>query len=153
MGGRLGGAAGGPYRPGRPGKRLKADPQLRAELELCEQYGIPHSRFLGGDGRWSDLDRAKALAWQQWQRAVCPDCRTRLDEWDQAVGGHRHAYVTDTVRCPGCELIAQERDQVPEGRAGYGIKVTLLPRHAYEALQRDAPPDQSDQSELTTGGR
>ncbi|MGW7542141.1 hypothetical protein ACWGKQ_13610 [Streptomyces sp. NPDC054770] len=75
------------------------------------------------------------------------------------MGGHRHAYVTDTMRCPGCELIAQERDQVPEGRAGYGIKVTLLPRPAYEALPRDTPPDQSGQSNqpdlshLTTGGR
>ncbi|GGL03367.1 hypothetical protein [Streptomyces flaveus] len=43
------------------------------------------------------------------------------------------------MRCPGCELIAQERDQVPEGRAGYGIKITLLPRQAYEALHRDDP--------------
>ncbi|WP_435059374.1 hypothetical protein [Streptomyces sp. bgisy060] len=41
------------------------------------------------------------------------------------------------MRCPGCELIAQERDQVPEGRAGYGIKITLLPRLAYEALHGD----------------
>ncbi|WP_236244221.1 hypothetical protein [Streptomyces sp. CC210A] len=138
MGGGLGGAAGGPGRQGRrPGKRLTADPRLRAELELCERYGIPHSQFLGGDGRWSDLDRAKALAWQRWQRTLCPDCRTRAEEWDPAKGGHQHAYVTDTVRCPGCELIAQERDQVPEGRAGYGIKITLLPRLAYEALHSD----------------
>ncbi|MFE0642808.1 hypothetical protein ACFW2Y_14515 [Streptomyces sp. NPDC058877] len=139
MGGGLGGAAGGPDRQGsRPGKRLTADPRLRAELELCERYGIPHSRLLGGDGRWTDLDRAKALAWWHWQRTLCPDCRTRTEEWDPAKGGHQHAYVTDTVRCPGCELIAQERDQVPEGRAGYGVKITLLPRAAYEALHRDA---------------
>lgn len=70
---------------------------------------------------------------------MCPDCRTRLDEWDPATGGHQHAYVTDTVRCPGCELIAQERHQVPEGRAGYGVKITLLPRAAYEALRPEAP--------------
>ncbi|WP_406354274.1 hypothetical protein [Streptomyces sp. NBC_00658] len=105
---------------------------MRAELELCETYRIPHSRFLGGDGRWSELDRAKALAWQARQRSLCPDCRTREAEWQD----DRHAYVTDTVRCPGCELIAQERDRVPEGRAGYGIKVTLLPRQVYEHLHR-----------------
>ncbi|MGI5401943.1 hypothetical protein ACQEVG_21365 [Streptomyces sp. CA-135486] len=110
-----------------------ADPRLRSELAMCEQYGIPHSQFLGGDGHWSELDRAKALAWQEWQRSVCPDCRTRMGEWQH----DKHAYVTDTVRCPGCELIAQERDRVPEGRAGYGIKVTLLPRQAYEHLNRD----------------
>lgn len=103
---------------------------MRAELELCETYRIPHSQFLGGDGRWSELDRAKALAWQVRQRSLCPDCRTREAEWQD----DRHAYVTDTMRCPGCELIAQERDRVPEGRAGYGIKVTLLPRQTYEHL-------------------
>ncbi len=74
---------------------------------------------------------------------MCPDCRTRLDEWNPSEGGHRHAYVTDTLRCPGCELIAQERDQVPEGRAGYGIKITLLPRSAYEAVQRGGSSGQT----------
>ncbi|WP_438491882.1 hypothetical protein [Streptomyces asiaticus] len=79
------------------------------------------------------------MAWRQWQHTLCPECRTRADEWNPTKGGHRHAYVTDTVRCPGCELIAQERDQVPDGRAGYGIKITLLPRQAYEALHRGDP--------------
>jgi hypothetical protein len=89
---------------------------------------------------------------------VCPDCRTRLDEWDTAKGGHQHAYVTDTVRCPGCELIAQERDLVPEGRAGYGVKITLLPRAAYEVLHRDEPgepgePENASPKTDPTGGR
>jgi hypothetical protein len=118
--------------PGRAGKRLSRDAGLRAELELCEQFRIPHSQFLGGDGRWSDLDRAKAIAWAQWQRSVCPDCRTRLQEWDREHGGDPHAYVTDTLRCPGCELIEQERDHVPTDRSGYGVKIQLLPREQYE---------------------
>lgn len=88
------------------------------------------------------------MAWRQWQRALCPECRTRADEWDPAKGGHRHAYVTDTVRCPGCELIAQERDQVPEGRTGYGIKITLLPRQVYEALHHE---DQTSEPDPPTG--
>lgn len=33
---------------------------------------------------------------------------------------------------------------MPEGRAGYGIKITLLPRQAYEALHRDDPTQQTD---------
>ncbi|MFE4535797.1 hypothetical protein ACFRKB_12030 [Streptomyces scopuliridis] len=118
--------------PGRAGKRLSRDAGLRAELELCERFQIPHSQFLGGDGRWSDLDRAKALAWADWQRSVCPECRTRLEEWDRTRGGDPHAYVTDTLRCPGCELIEQERDHVPQDRSGYGVKIQLLPRDRYE---------------------
>ncbi|MGW0991993.1 hypothetical protein ACWD5V_01470 [Streptomyces sp. NPDC002523] len=118
--------------PGRAGKRLSHDAGLRAELELCERFQIPHSQLLGGDGRWSDLDRAKALAWADWQRSVCPECRTRLQEWDRARGGDPHAYVTDTLRCPGCELIEQERDHVPQDRSGYGVKIQLLPREQYE---------------------
>ncbi|MFE5117759.1 hypothetical protein [Streptomyces sp. NPDC056669] len=117
--------------PGRAGKRLSGDAGLRAELELCEKFRIPHSQFLGGDGRWSDLDRAKALAWADWQRSVCPECRTRLEEWDRTRGGDPHAYVTDTLRCPGCELIEQERDHVPQDRSGYGVKIQLLPRELH----------------------
>ncbi|MFI1830705.1 hypothetical protein ACH41E_30350 [Streptomyces sp. NPDC020412] len=112
----------------RPGKRLSRDPGLRAELELCERFRIPHSAFLGGDGRWTALDRAKAMAWAEWRRSVCPECHTRLEEWDRRRGGDPHAYVTDTLRCPGCELIEQERDHVPHDRSGYGVKIQLLPR-------------------------
>ncbi|MFE3636102.1 TFIIB-type zinc ribbon-containing protein [Streptomyces sp. NPDC059168] len=119
-------------KPGRAGKRLSRDSGLRAELELCEKFRIPHSQFLGGDGRWSDLDRAKALAWAEWQRSVCPECHTRLEEWDHKRGGDPHAYVTDTLRCPGCELIEQERDHVPQDRSGYGVKIQLLPRDQYK---------------------
>ncbi|MET9964789.1 hypothetical protein ABZZ80_02370 [Streptomyces sp. NPDC006356] len=42
--------------------------------------------------------------------------------------------MPDTVRCPGCELVEQERDQVPDGRPGYGVKIQLLPRDTYERL-------------------
>ncbi|GGV02463.1 hypothetical protein GCM10010211_82250 [Streptomyces albospinus] len=59
---------------------------------------------------------------------MCPECQTRLAEWDPQRGGDRHAYVTDTLRCPGCELIEQERDQVPTDSSGYGVKIQLLPR-------------------------
>ncbi|MFH8745749.1 hypothetical protein ACH4GK_00600 [Streptomyces rimosus] len=59
----MAGPADQPGQYGGAGKRLIADAQLRAELELCDRYRIPHSFFLGvGDGRWSETDRAKALA-------------------------------------------------------------------------------------------
>jgi hypothetical protein len=79
----------------------------------------------------------KALAWAEWQRTVCPDCRTRLAEWDPDRGGDRNAYVTDTLRCPGCELIEQERNQVPHDRSGHGVKVQLMPREQWLHLHQD----------------
>ncbi|WP_181800354.1 hypothetical protein [Streptomyces ipomoeae] len=69
-------------------------------------------------------------------RATCPSCGTRADEWDEAAGGDRFAYVSSTSRCPGCELIAHERDHVPDGPHGYGVKVGLIPRAVYEQRTR-----------------
>lgn len=94
---------------------------LRAELALCDRWGIPHSHLLGGPRRWSDLDREKALAYAQLQHVTC-DCGTRMEEWDPAQGGHRFAYVGDSWRCPGCELLDAER----EGHADVkGVKHAL----------------------------
>ncbi|MER0443014.1 hypothetical protein ABR738_00235 [Streptomyces sp. Edi4] len=118
------------------GKRLRADPRLRAELELCNRWGIPHSRFLGGDGTWSPRDREKALAYLELTRATCADCGTRHEEWDEDEGGDRFAYVGTTSRCPGCELIATEREHVPEGPHGHGVKVGLVPRVWHEQRTR-----------------
>lgn len=102
---------------GRSGKRLRSDPQLRAELELCDRWGVPHSHFLGGPPRWTDLDRDKALAYALLARQTCV-CGTRLEEWDPELGGARDAYVGDTVRCPGCQRLEEERAQIPSSELG-----------------------------------
>ncbi|WP_406200046.1 hypothetical protein OH807_18455 [Kitasatospora sp. NBC_01560] len=73
------------------------------------------------------MDREKALAYLELSRAVCDGCGTRADEWDEQ-HGDRFAYVAETYRCPGCELIAMEQDQVPEGPDGRGVKIGLRPR-------------------------
>ncbi|MFD3618721.1 hypothetical protein ACFWWT_26470 [Streptomyces sp. NPDC058676] len=102
---------------------------FRAEMELCDRYGIAHSQLVGaGDGRWSALDRAKALAYLAFTKAVCDGCGTRAAEWSEEKGGDRFAYVPETYRCSGCELIEMEREQVPEGAEGRGIKIGLRPR-------------------------
>ncbi|MEU1307826.1 hypothetical protein ABZ419_02865 [Streptomyces cinnamoneus] len=89
--------------------------------------------FLGaGDGRWTDTDRAKALAYAAYRRSVCGGCGTRAAEWDESAGGERFAYVTTTVRCVGCELISREQDQVPDGPDGYGVRIGLVPREVRE---------------------
>ncbi|MET9318808.1 hypothetical protein ABZX75_01200 [Streptomyces sp. NPDC003038] len=98
-------------------------------MQLCASYGIPHSHFSGaGDGRWSALDRAKALAYLAYTQASCDGCGTRAAEWDEGMGGDRFAYVPEPYRCPGCELIEMEREQVPDGAEGRGMKIGLRPR-------------------------
>lgn len=81
--------------------------------------GIPHSQFL----HWSDDDQDKALAWMRERGATCGNCGTRKDEWEQ----NRFAYVSETYRCPGCELIEQERRNIPEGQTD-GVQIYLVPR-------------------------
>ncbi|WP_228718401.1 hypothetical protein [Kitasatospora acidiphila] len=98
-------------------------------MELADRYGIPHSQLTGaGSGRWTALDRAKALAFLAYRRHVCDGCGTRAAEWDERAGGDRFAYVAETVRCPGCELVEMERERVPDGAEGRGVKIGLRPR-------------------------
>ncbi|MEV4557203.1 hypothetical protein AB0K51_09410 [Kitasatospora sp. NPDC049285] len=98
-------------------------------MELCETYRIPHSQLMGAvGGRWTALDREKALAWAAYQRDVCEGCGTRPQEWDPDRGGDRQAYVAQTHRCLGCEVLEMEMEQVPEGADGRGVKIGLLAR-------------------------
>ncbi|MFM9373277.1 hypothetical protein [Streptomyces sp. Da 82-17] len=120
----------------RPGKRLTADERLRAELELCDRWGIPHSQFRGhGDGTWTDLDRRKALAYAAYARQACPGCGTRAEEWDEQAGGDEDAYTAITHRCIGCQILADKQKQVPQGDEGHGVKVLLIPTSVHAALQ------------------
>ena len=103
--------------PRGPGKRLIRDERLRRELELCDRWGIPHSQFRGiGDGRWTERDRQKALAWLDYQKTVCPQCGTRYDDWDHGGDGDKQA-----------ELGA-------DGESPHGMKVGLVPVAAKAAL-------------------
>jgi hypothetical protein len=45
--------------------------------------------------------------------------------WDPKQGGHRHAMVAETHRCPGCELKEQLRSQLPSDSKG--VHVRLVP--------------------------
>jgi hypothetical protein len=105
-------------------------------MELCDRWGIPHSRFRGhGDGTWTSLDRRKALAYRQFARAVCGGCGTRPGEWDEDSGGDENAYTAITHRCIGCQILADKQQQVPTGDEGHGVKVLLIPTSVHAALQ------------------
>lgn len=105
-------------------------------MQLCREYRIPHSYFRGhGDGTWTDLDRRKALAYEDYLKQVCSNCGTRSDEWDEAVGGDEDAYRAVTHRCIGCQVLADRQKEVPEGDEGHGVKVALIPTSVHEALK------------------
>lgn len=88
---------------------------------------MSHSHFLGGPPRWTEDDQDKAIEYERWLRAEC-SCGTRMEEWDE----DPYAYVGYQWRCPGCEVIEQEKENVPEGEKG--VHVGLLPRRVDQAL-------------------
>ena len=69
-------------------------------MRLCNQWGIPHSRFLK---EWSDEDRSKAIGYMLYEAEFCNMCGTARWEWDEEQGGSRFAYEPFEDICPGCE--------------------------------------------------
>jgi hypothetical protein len=96
------------------------DNRLREELSYCVPLGIPHSVFTGRvvrpgvDPEWTEEDQDKVLAWNREQSKVCPSCRSRRDLWHQHDKSNP-PYMGQLDVCPGCELLAQERRNIPEG--------------------------------------
>jgi hypothetical protein len=112
--------------------RLLTDREFRAEMEICDRYAIPHSQFLGEwPPVWSELDREKVLALDRLRKETCPDCGTRIEEWDPECGGDHFAYIAEPFRDPGCERIEQTQNQIPD--TSKGMRVRLLPRSYVEA--------------------
>lgn len=134
------------HRHGRPVFQLRADPELRAELDYCVPLGVPHSVFTGrvvdpqrGDPAWLPTDRAYALAWGELKRATCPGCGTRADEWAE----DDDAYIGDHTYCEGCARLAEEKNNIPrdpEGNPRPGMHTYLAPRELYEAQHADHHP-------------
>lgn len=102
---------------------MDADTQLDLELEVCELYGVRHSEFLS----WSADDRDKALWRRIRARQTCPTCGTRHAEWDERVGGDRHAYHGEKYRCRGCEVLEEVRSSITS-EDGKGVYPVLKPR-------------------------
>lgn len=87
-------------------------------MAVCHDYKISHSHFLGGPNRWTALDRAKALWWHIREQERCGSCGTRKAEWDEARGGHRHAYQAVHDLCPGCEAKGKGEKTLPKDNNG-----------------------------------
>lgn len=93
------------------------------ELAYCVPNGIPHSRFLS----WEEDDQDKALAYVRDKALVCNGCGTKRSEWSE----DRHAFIAQQRRCPGCERLEMERDNVPPDAKG--VQFFLVPRALAEA--------------------
>lgn len=68
----------------------------------------------------------KVLAWIIERAAACPDCGTRLEEWDPKKGGHRQAYQAMARVCPGCLQSEAVWEDVHKQKSK-GMKVRLEP--------------------------
>lgn len=95
-------------------------------MAVCAEYRIPHSTFLA----WDDDDRDKAIWHLRRKKEACGECGTRPDEWNEAKGGHRHAYVAEIRNCRGCEVRKAGEAALDSARKKYpkGAYVTLRPR-------------------------
>jgi hypothetical protein len=109
---------------GRSPKRLRADPQLALELEVCRDYKIAHSAFLA----WDQDDRDKAIWAHIQDRQTCQQCGTRPDEWDPEQGGHRHAYLARVEVCRGCQAKHQRDKALTDEQRQPGVQVVLKRR-------------------------
>lgn len=91
-------------------------------MAVAAGYRVRHSEFLS----WDRDDRDKAIWWHLRTQATCPGCGTRAEEWDEARGGHRDAFVAELSRCRGCELRGRAEASVGKDD-GRGIRVILTP--------------------------
>lgn len=113
---------------------IVADVRLRAELALCHERGVPHSKFLS----WPELDQDKAIAYAAYKASVCQGCGTREDEWDDTRGGDKHAYEATETTCPGCQVRGDlERQLRDSGMEVSGRYVVLIPRAEAERRREE----------------
>lgn len=66
---------------------------------------------------------------------MCPQCGTRESEWIDDDGEYSDSYIAVTHKCFGCEEISAKQAEIPEGRAGAGMKVLLIPAALHAAQQ------------------
>jgi len=118
-------------RPGPFRQRLRRDHSFFLELSFCNEAGIPHSFFLGGPLRWSQDDRAKAVAFLIEKATRCTMCGTAPWEWE----ANRYAYEPVIKLCRGCEIKESVSDQTDKR---HGVSVELAPAAGPAAAQRRA---------------
>lgn len=100
--------------------------------------GLPHPAQPVHGRRHRHLDRTRPGQGPRLRAASArrlPQCGTRESEWTDDEGDYQEAYVATTHKCFGCEEIAARQSEIPEGKAGAGMKVLLLPASVIAAQQ------------------
>ena len=105
--------------------RLRYDSDLFLQLQLCNEWGIPHSEFLS----WDPEDKAKALAFSLEKSSRCEMCGTAEWEWEE----NRYAYEPVEHFCMGCYLKHMAGE---DGGSMPGTTITLLPSTGRSAAKR-----------------
>lgn len=67
-----------------------------------------------GDGRWSDRDRAIAVALVRYEASLCSGCSLDVSQWGK--GGD---YPVVEKVCPGCAALESGRPETPKPGAKY----------------------------------
>lgn len=88
---------------------------------------------------WSARDREKALAYQEYQRTVCPQCQTRHDDWDHGGPDEEDAWSVTVQLCVGCQVLADKQAELArdKGDDQHGLKVSLIPAAVSAALEAE----------------
>jgi hypothetical protein len=106
---------------------------------VCRQYQISHSRFYGGNQRWTEVDRAYAVAYERWLAARHGPCGTRHDDWfdDDGYPLEEPVWETSVEECQGCIEIARAQRSIEEGSDG--LYVTMKPFGSSPMTDEDHP--------------
>lgn len=89
--------------------RLRIDPTFAVQMQVCREWRIPHSTFLGGaedpdgyplpPGVWTEDDREKAVAFVIHEAQRCKDCGTHPIDWPEET---TEGFHVEGSFCWGC---------------------------------------------------
>lgn len=104
---------------------IDRDPQLKIEMRLCNQMGIPHSIFTGrawprpGEPMWLDDDQDKAIAFMLLEAEICQGCGWAERQWKD----DDEVFIADAKRCKPCEAREMLHAEIPSDQKGIKVFV------------------------------
>jgi hypothetical protein len=94
-------------------------------MAVCRKYQIPHSRFMGGSGRWNELDRDKAMAYERLLAEACPKCGTLREDWvgDDGIPLAEPILAAVARHCYGCDEVERVQEYIPKKMRGAYVAI------------------------------
>lgn len=83
---------------------------------------------MGGPLRWTQLDRDKAIAYDNTTREECPTCGTLAEDWvdDKNFPLEQPVWAAVARKCYGCEEIERIRSRIPDKLKGVQVRLILF---------------------------